>query len=842
MSKLSIRIKLVLLFILFKLIPLIIISYIAILGAKELGKYFEKNTNMLFSTNKKIIETTANEVIEGSVKALDKTAQNSLERLSYEMAESIAHFLYERDNDLLFLSKIAIDDEVLSNFRASKLSKVVAKVEYFFDKNSQTWKPKKELKRENRDKTTANLVDNQKEFSYTDPLDIQYINKPIYKELTFVNLNGDEVYKSSSINRQKLNISIRTNTYINSENYFSKLANLKENEIFVSEVIGEYVGTKVIGIFNEENAKKSGVAFEPTQYAYAGYENPVGKKFEGIVRFATPVFKNGKKIGYLTMALDHDHLMNFTDSLNPTSKDARQVLSDGNQGNYAFLWDNEARCISHPRDYFIVGFDKKTGQRVPGWISQDVAQKFKESGFKDLNKFLENYPKFEEQSLSKKPNIAQLKELGEVGLDCRYLNFAPQCEGWMQLTQNGGYGSFIIYWSKVWKLTTAATIPYYTGEYGKTKRGFGFVTIGANVDEFHAAANETKQKVDVILNEQSKKAKESLAQNNSKIQTFIQSIINELSFVTVMMIIIVLVLAFWLSNYISAKIDNLIEATHKFSKGEFDYKITVTSKDEIGELENSFNQMALEIKKNKQQEHLLIQQSKMASMGEMIGNIAHQWRQPLSVISTSVTGLEVKMELGLKIEEKEIIENLHKVNDTVQFLSRTIDDFQDYLKPQKHNQKFNIKDVIIKNLDMFGKAFSNNGIEIVLDIEDIIINNNQNELLQVVINILNNAKDALKEQIIECKYIFIKVYQENSNAIISIKDNANGIPEKVLPNIFDAYFTTKHKSQGTGLGLYMSYQIIINRFKGNIEVKNEEYTYQNQNFKGANFKIILPLQ
>jgi signal transduction histidine kinase len=111
----------------------------------------------------------------------------------------------------------------------------------------------------------------------------------------------------------------------------------------------------------------------------------------------------------------------------------------------------------------------------------------------------------------------------------------------------------------------------------------------------------------------------------------------------------------------------------------------------------------------------------------------------------------------------------------------------------------------------------------------------------VTINILNNAKDALKKCSNENRKIFIAIYIENNNAIISIKDNAGGIPEEVLPKIFDAYFTTKHKSQGTGLGLYMSYQIITNRFGGTIEALNEEYEYQGENYKGANFKIIIPL-
>ncbi|MGE4382948.1 MAG: hypothetical protein AB7D41_07070 [Arcobacter sp.] len=134
------------------------------------------------------------------------------------------------------------------------------------------------------------------------------------------------------------------------------------------------------------------------------------------------------------------------------------------------MWDYEGKSIAHPRDYSILGYDKNTGERVMPWLSADLAEKYYQSN-KNINEFLKDYPKFEEQSLNKKPNLKQLKEDGNVGLDCRYLNFASQCEGWMQLTENGGYGSFIINWSNVWKLTTAAAIPYYTGKYANSKRG-----------------------------------------------------------------------------------------------------------------------------------------------------------------------------------------------------------------------------------------------------------------------------------------------------------------------------------------------------------------------------------
>lgn len=124
----------------------------------------------------------------------------------------------------------------------------------------------------------------------------------------------------------------------------------------------------------------------------------------------------------------------------------------------------------------------------------------------------------------------------------------------MQVTQNGGYGSFIIYWSKVWKLTTAASIPYYTGQYANSKRGFGFVTIGANVDEFHAAANKTRENVNRILDSQTENMKEIVEDNELKIEVFIQRLVNELTIVTFIMVILIIIIALWLSNYISKRL------------------------------------------------------------------------------------------------------------------------------------------------------------------------------------------------------------------------------------------------------------------------------------------------
>ena len=310
--------------------------------------------------------------------------------------------------------------------------------------------------KEERESIKANLKDNEKEFNYIDPIKYKIKEIPIYKEISFIDLNGNEKYKISNINENKLDVSNKKNTYVSSENYFKEINKLKKDEIYVSDVIGEYVGTKIIGTFTKEKAQKAGIEFEPQRYGYAGVENPLGRRFEGIVRYISPVYnKENEKIGYVSMALDHKHIREFTDTANPTGKNVKQNIPDATLGNYAFMWDYEGKNISHPRDYSIVGYDKKTGQRAMPWLSSDIAEKYYASK-QDINEFLKNYPVFEEQSLNKKPNLKQLKEESSVGLDCRYLNFAPQCEGWMQVTENGGYGSFIINWSGVWKLTTAA--------------------------------------------------------------------------------------------------------------------------------------------------------------------------------------------------------------------------------------------------------------------------------------------------------------------------------------------------------------------------------------------------
>ncbi len=250
----------------------------------------------------------------------------------------------------------------------------------------------------------------------------------------------------------------------------------------------------------------------------------------------------------------------------------------------------------------------------------------------------------------------------------------------------------------------------------------------------------------------------------------------------------------------------------------------------------------LDLTELKEKDKLISEQSKMAAMGEMIGNIAHQWRQPLSVISVSASGIKLKSEMKL-LKEEELRESADNIVRSTQYLSQTIDDFRDFIKGSKTTKEFNLTNNINKTISLLEGMIKANAIEITLDLDNNIdLINYENELNQAIINILNNAKDALVSNKIVDKLICIKTYKDGNSIVISIIDNANGINKEIIDKIFEPYFTTKHKSQGTGLGLYMTHKIITESMNGKIEVLNKSYTYKDKEYIGANFKIILPIK
>ncbi len=245
----------------------------------------------------------------------------------------------------------------------------------------------------------------------------------------------------------------------------------------------------------------------------------------------------------------------------------------------------------------------------------------------------------------------------------------------------------------------------------------------------------------------------------------------------------------------------------------------------------------IDITELKNKDKLLSQQSKMVSMGEMIGNIAHQWRQPLSSISTAASGIKIEKEFGL-LDDETLNTALDMIIKNTKYLSKTIDDFRNFYKVDKEVEDIKIKEVVDKAIKLLDSSFKNHFIKVQAEYEEeLFIKGYSNELTQAFINIINNAKDALKTKEEENRFIFIKTYSKKDNVIICIKDNAGGIPKDILPKIFDPYFTTKHQSQGTGIGLYMTHQIIVDHMKGVIEVENVTFEYMGNSYNGCEFKI-----
>ncbi len=215
---------------------------------------------------------------------------------------------------------------------------------------------------------------------------------------------------------------------------------------------------------------------------------------------------------------------------------------------------------------------------------------------------------------------------------------------------------------------------------------------------------------------------------------------------------------------------------------------------------------------------LLSVQSKQAVMGEMISMIAHQWRQPLSTVTLTVSDIQLKKMLGTEVSEEQMVRSLQEISDTVVYLSDTIDDFQTYFNPNKNITQGNIDDVIHKVLNFIQARVK--GTKIVIEYKNKnrdIIDMYQNELIQVILNIMNNAVDAHLEVKKEHPTIALYVRNLETELELIIKDNAGGIEAEKLEKIFEPYYSTKGKN-GTGLGLYMSQMIIEKQFNSKIEV------------------------
>ncbi|CAA6806178.1 MAG: Putative two-component sensor histidine kinase [uncultured Sulfurovum sp.] len=237
---------------------------------------------------------------------------------------------------------------------------------------------------------------------------------------------------------------------------------------------------------------------------------------------------------------------------------------------------------------------------------------------------------------------------------------------------------------------------------------------------------------------------------------------------------------------------------------------------------SDITQLEHEMQKNIQQERILQQQAKMASMGEMIGNIAHQWRQPLNTLSTLNTLLFLNYEENDSLSPKQMEDFKKRSNFLIQKMSTTIDDFRNFFLPKaKNKSSFKLKSAIEQTIGFMQDTYIEHHIQLVQDINsEIHITSYQNELEQVLLNLFNNAKDAhISNKTINPKVI-VRLIKEGSHSSITIEDNAGGIDPKIIDKVFEPYFSTKFENQGTGIGLYMSKMIIEESIEGQLTIEN----------------------
>ncbi|RXK03065.1 histidine kinase [Arcobacter sp. CECT 8989] len=244
--------------------------------------------------------------------------------------------------------------------------------------------------------------------------------------------------------------------------------------------------------------------------------------------------------------------------------------------------------------------------------------------------------------------------------------------------------------------------------------------------------------------------------------------------------------------------------------------------------------VAIEVEKNRQKDEIIFQQNKLAAMGEMLENIAHQWRQPLMELSALFIPIEAKINFNKNINNDELLDSINKLNHITKYMSNTIDDFKNFFATNKEKTEFKLSDQINSSLGLIITGLRKNGIFV-----DIVIKKNptifgyKNEYTQVLINILNNAKDALIYRKVKEPKIIITLDSNNKNSILSVEDNAGGVQVKPIDNIFKPFFTYG-KKEGTGIGLFMSKLIIEKNMNGKLLVSNEK--------AGASFRIISPLK
>ena len=832
----GIRGKLIAIFVLIKVVPLLLLAWFAWYATSQLGQDVSKKAGSMADAMLSTIKSVGKTVTDDSIRALDQRSREAIESLTTDAAKEIATFLYERDADIRQAAALDPSATSFRRFLNERSRTIYQHGPWKLAQDGKSWEPEQVASR-TATVTRPVLPDNAKDFHARPP---EYFGdsemRPLFVEMTYIDLNGQEKIKvtTGQLTEKGLkNVVDRRNTFIKAETYFPELKKLKAGEIYVSDVIGAYVPTQIIGPYLPATLEKAGKPFKPEDSAYAGTENPVGKRFRGIVRWAMPVVRNGQINGYVTLALDHDHIRQFSDRLMPT-EERYTPIADAIKGNYAFLWDHKSRSISHPRDYFIVGYDPKTGLPATPWMDDELYTEWQKSG-QPSYEFLAGIPAFRDQNLKRKPARA-LVQAGTVGLDCRYLNFSPQCDGWNAVTEHGGSGSFVIYFSGLWKLTTAAAIPYYTGQYGKTPQGFGFVTIGANVDEFHKAATETASQINTLLAQKDASFKTQRGEMLDQIQQSLTSTAFGLWASTLLMVAIVIGIAIWMASLLTHRITAMISGIHAFQQGDRTRRLDTRSTDEIGELSRSFNHMADSVEESFKRLEEAKEKAEAASRQKsaFLATMSHELRTPLNGI------LGFAELLRYELENPEHRSYIDIIEQSGSHLLNLVNEILDLAKIESGEMRFNqvatpLTSLITDCAASHQVSAQAKGLTFELNLAPdlpLAVSTDPTRLCQILNHLLSNAvKFTATGQ------ISLIVTQREHEITFAVRDTGPGIPPENHEIIFEKFhqlanFLTREQG-GAGLGLALVKQL-AEHMGGRVTLDSEVGV-------GSTFAVHLPL-
>jgi len=728
--------------------------------------------------------------------ALNDNARSTLERMTTDTAASVAEFMHQRDQDILLLAELMPSDEAYMVFSDNRNGLLMTTGEWVISDDGMSWIEANPLlqsylppgsgSRENNDEQYEGSFNYRPAEFFTKYRE----NFALYDEITFIDLSGQELFKyinpnttktNYPLNPDKTDVSDKENTYVKAENYWDALLDLEPGEIYVSDVIGAYVSTNYMGMYTPGVLKNSVPHYHTNydelqrianlsanefieaakQQAFAGMENPVGQRFEGIIRWATPVTDfNGEIWGFATMALNHDHIMEFVDYITP-HEIRYTVLPNAEAGNYASIWDYKGRIIAYPRHDLIFGYNPLTGD--PHYIDSAGTSYFIDES---------------------------------------------QTARWMELTENGGSGSLYVNWSELYKATTAGSIPYYTGKFSPevqgNKRGFAFVVISAGIEDFSKPAAVMEERINNEINER------------SRYNVF------KLIITSVGIFALILVVAILVSYSYTRQINKLITGLSRFQSGDRQFRLKLKAKDEFGELAGSFNEMADSVESSITKAEQA-SEAKGNFLSNMSHEIRTPLNAIIGMTSIGLSSYDVdKKDYSMKKIDEASMHLLGIINDILDVSKIEANKFT--LSEADFNPGDMIRRVVNVINYRIEQKKQNLTIYIDPDIPEILIGDDQ-RLSQVITNLLSNSvKFTAEGGSIHLEMALENEQDDLCTILIMVSDTGIGISMEQQEHLFESFeqaeASTTRRYGGTGLGLVIC-KTIVEMMGGEIWVESE---------------------